>query len=97
MGHKECALRQVPEGGRQCLPQMKGGQALTTCAACYGIKMSCKTSAGVATGKKEVEELEAAVLEQEEPEAAVPEQEGKMGGTEDMPGRAQRPPRTAVV
>ena len=27
----------------------------------------------------------------------MPEQEGKMGRTEGMPGRAQRPPRTAVV
>jgi len=49
--------------------------------------MSCKTSAGITASKKEVEDLE----------AAVPEQEGKTGGTEDMPGRALRPPRTAVV
>jgi len=83
--------------GRPCFPRTKGGQALSTCAACYGVKMSCKTSTGVVAGKKEAGELEAAVLDQEEPEATVPEQEGKMGGTEDMPGRAQRPQRTAMV
>ena len=61
--------------GRLCLSWIKGGQALSTCAVCYGVKMSCKTSVGVAASKKEVE--------QEEPEVAVPEQEGKMGRTED--------------
>jgi len=49
--------------------------------------MSCKTSVGIAASKKEAEELE----------VTVPEQEGKLGGTEDMPGRGQRPPRTAAV
>ena len=69
------------------MPHTKGGQALSACAACYRVKMSCKTSAGIAASKKEAEE----------PEVTVPEQEGKMGRTEDMLGRAQRPPRTAVV
>ena len=39
-------LRDVPcdrceKVGRLCLPWTKGGQALTTCARCYGLKMSC--------------------------------------------------------
>jgi len=34
----------------------KGGQALTTCATCYGIKMSYKTSMGIMTSKKKVED-----------------------------------------
>ena len=49
------------------------------------------------TESKEVEEPEAADLEQEEPEAIAPDQAGKTGGTNDMPGRAQRPQRTAAV
>jgi len=61
---------------------MKGGQALSTCAACYGVKMSCKTNMSIVAGKKEVEELGAADFEQEELEATVPDQEGKIGGTE---------------
>src|SRR5882724_949381 len=83
--------------GRLCLPQTKGGQALSACAACYRVKMSCKTSMGIMASKREVEEPEAAVFEQEEPEATVPDQEGKTGGTEDVPGMAQRPQRTAAV
>jgi len=61
--------------GRQCFPQTNGGQALSTCAACYEVKMSCKTSMGVAASKKEAGEPEVAVLEWEEPEAAVPKVE----------------------
>ena len=65
------------------MPWTKGGQALTACAACYGIKMSCKTSVGIAAGEKEVEE--GVDFEEVEPKATVPNQEGKMGGTENMP------------
>src|SRR5882724_4555642 len=83
------------KAGRLCLPRRKGGQALTACAVCYGIKMSCKTSVGVTAGEKEVEE--GVDFEEVEPEATMPDQEGKTGGTENMPGRSQRPQRTAVV
>jgi len=54
--------RDVPvtgwKAGRPCFPWMKGGQALSTCAACYRLKISCKTSVGTTTGKKEAEERE---------------------------------------
>ena len=85
------------KAGRPCLPWTKGGQALTTCAACHGIKMSCKTSVGIATREKEVEGPEAADFKEVEVEAIVPDQEGKTVVTKDMPGRAQRPQRTAAV
>jgi len=49
---------------------------------------------GVMASEKEAE---AGVDFEVELEAIVPNQEGKTGGTGDMPGRSQRPQRTAVV
>ena len=73
---------------------MKGGQALSTCAACYRLKMSCKTSTGAATGRKEVEEPK--VIGAVEEEVGVSEQESTTGQEKTM-GRAHRPPKSAVV
>src|SRR5882724_3072638 len=71
--------------GWPCFPRTKGGQVLSACAACYGLKMSCKTSGSAATSRKEVEQLEAIDAVKEETE--VPGQERTAGEAEDKPGR----------
>ena len=69
--------------GRLCLLQTERGQVLSACAACYGIKMSCKTSMGTTTGRKEVEEL--AIIGTVKEEAGEPEWAEVMDKTEEMP------------
>ena len=93
-------LRDIPcdrcrKVGRPCLPWMKGGQALSTCATCYGLKISCKTRVGAVTSRNEAEGQEAIGTVDEE--TKVHGQEGTTGETEEKPGRACRPPRSAAV
>ena len=68
---------------------------LSTCAACYGLKMSCKTSRSAAASRKEVEQLEAMGAIKEE--TKVPRQERTAGKAEDKLGRTGRPTRSAAV
>ena len=93
-------LRDIPcdrceKVGRQCLPQMKGGQALSACAGCYRLKMSCRTTAGAVTGRKEVERHEDNTAVEEEGE--VPEQAAITAETEEFPERAYRQLKLAAV
>jgi len=81
--------------GRLCLPQTKGGQVLTACARCYGLKMSCKTHAGPAARDKDAEQPVNMVMVKEEGEAV--EQAPMPVTTEAIPGRAHRPQRMAAV
>jgi len=74
---------------------MKGGQALSTCSGCYVLKMSCKTGANTAIDREQGQKLEALVRVEEE--AGVPEQVDPKDETEEIPGRAHRPPRLVVV
>src|SRR5882724_5601489 len=71
------------KAGRPCLRWMNGGQALSTCAGCYILKMSCKTGVNTAISRNKGEKLEATVIVKVEVE--VPEQVDPKDKTEKMP------------
>jgi len=74
---------------------MKGGKVLSASTGCHALKMSCKTGVNTAIGRKQGEKLEATVIVEEE--AEVPGQVDTRNETEEILGRAHRPPRSAAV